>query len=486
MPLADQLKDKGPSERARLRAMHVFQHAKGLREFELDGCSFKVRNWRYLPKQQWVEVEVESEGLAIANPLQFGNPPVQAPDGTTTTILTPGGFEQVDNFTEAPEVAIERMIASSAFLSDKMVRWAAEEKGVSIEQALTGDPTLTVFSDAADGEVGSSNATYSVARSGSNLVASASATVHSLGQALSGGTYFCYEGYIKFDTSGLTASANISSAVLSISGNLDASSTDFTIEARNFDWGVTVTTGDYIDGANLGGNTLVAHHDTSSGWAVGSYNDFVDDALPANTNRTGTTYIQMSSSRQRNNNTPVGNEFVNWRTADQVGTTSDPKIVYTYTLTQTVAVAQATETDTAQAFAEQKAKAFAQASETDVANAMTASFGRSYPANQATETDFAQPMVVHQATLFGQAIETDTANPLTKAFAYRIGQASESDAAQPMGYTWARTIGQVTETDEASRLHVELSLTERSFYPVEPGVFVQSTRPRRLRGFRRR
>lgn len=193
-------------------------------------------------------------------------------------------------------------------------------------------PTVDITADTTDGHIDSSNATYATARSGSGLTVF-TGPILGVGQLLSGGTYTCIEYFVSFDTSSLGAGATITSAVLSIQGGggtPDQSDTDFTVEARAFNFGASVTTGDWVAGASLGSSTLVCHFDTSAGWGSG-YNAFTNDALPANINKTGTTYIMLSSSRHRGNNTPVGLEKVSLKTSQTAGTSSDPKLTITYT-----------------------------------------------------------------------------------------------------------------------------------------------------------
>lgn len=195
--------------------------------------------------------------------------------------------------------------------------------------------TLTVYASTADNDVKSTEDIYATARAGGILAAGAAGGGSStVGQDFTPGKpgfYDIWEAFESFDTSSLGASATVSAAALTLTSSADSSVTDFTIQARIHDWGAVVETADWVAGASLSGKTLVATHATSAGWTAGTGYEFTDVALPANVNKTGTTYILLNSSRHQGNNAPTGDEFIQLRTADYTGTASDPKLVVTYT-----------------------------------------------------------------------------------------------------------------------------------------------------------
>lgn len=98
---------------------------------------------------------------------------------------------------------------------------------------------------------------------------------------------------------------------------------------RTFKIANSLATSDWIAGADLDDYILVASLATS-GIAAG-YNAFTDTAFPANINRGGVTQVVLDSDRHRAGNTPANDEYVSWYTADQTGTTNDPKLVVVYT-----------------------------------------------------------------------------------------------------------------------------------------------------------
>lgn len=341
-PIEKALENKSPRERARHKAETFAGLHNGKLRFQRDGHPFTVSDWKHENGVLYVTVEGKSpdgDDLAIANPMAFVNPPVMVPDGTTRTELIEGGFVEVDNFREDPLEAAKQFIYEAALTSDRMVRATAEKKGVSLEEALTGDPTLTVYADAGDGFISNTSATYSTARSGGgSFITDSTATSDGrvIGQRFAAGSYRCIQSFFSFDTSSLGAGATISAAVFSLYGAADNSATDFTAEARLRDWGGTLADADYVAGASLSGDALLATFATSAGWSVAGYNDFTDVALPANVSKTGNTRLYVSSDRQRTNNTPVGDEAVGAYFADNSGTTNDPKLVVTYTAVTTV------------------------------------------------------------------------------------------------------------------------------------------------------
>lgn len=186
--------------------------------------------------------------------------------------------------------------------------------------------TYTLYATTACGEIDSSNATYATARAGSGL----SVWVPGAGQGLAvgqvaGATKTCVEGFLDFDTSGVAGT--VQSVTLSLYGNQDFSTTDFTIEARLHDWGGTLETTDWVAGADLSSKTLLASYATASGWA-GGYRSFTSEAaFVANINQAGHTRFLVDSSRHVAGNSPTTDEYVNFYTSAQAGTTQDPKLV---------------------------------------------------------------------------------------------------------------------------------------------------------------
>jgi uncharacterized membrane protein len=192
---------------------------------------------------------------------------------------------------------------------------------------------LTAFADANDGYLESQHGTYANARSGSGatITADVAGTDLTVGQAFLFSTYFLYEAFVKFDTSSITASGTISTAVLSLYGTSDTSTTDFTMEAWINNWTAALDSTDWVAGASISALTKVATFATA-GFSTSGYNAFTDVAMPANVNKTGTTSLMVASSRLAAGTAPGGREDVTVGATDRAGTTNDPKLVVTYTL----------------------------------------------------------------------------------------------------------------------------------------------------------
>ena len=190
--------------------------------------------------------------------------------------------------------------------------------------------TLTQYSGTADGQIRSADSTYATARTGGTLTATTNGTTATLGQQNAGGSgYYCFESFFGFDTSSIGSTSTIDSATLSLYGATDNTTTDFTANARYYDWGASLTTADWISGASLSSSTLFATFATS-GFSTSAYNDFTTSTT-SGISKTATTNIVVSSSRHEAGTTAVTNERCTVYAADQTGTTNDPKLVVNYT-----------------------------------------------------------------------------------------------------------------------------------------------------------
>ena len=195
--------------------------------------------------------------------------------------------------------------------------------------------TLVVYSDTTGyiDSSGQGSSQYLPARAGTG---NQGFTVNTIGglivgqDVVAGINYFSvWETFLTFDTS-TVGSGSVSAAVLNLTSQGDNSTTNFTVEARLSDWGTGLTGADWIAGASLSALTLLAHHDTASGFVANTAYDFTDDAFPANVNKTGSTRFLLSSSRTISAAAPTGQEYVVLYGVDEAGTTRDPKLTVTY------------------------------------------------------------------------------------------------------------------------------------------------------------
>ena len=95
------------------------------------------------------------------------------------------------------------------------------------------DPDFT--GSTADGWVTGSNADYPTARSTSIAYDKASAYTY-CGQNVSGGTYYIWRSFLKFDTSGIGAGQNITQVNLNMTVEGDYSDTNFDVQIVKQDW----------------------------------------------------------------------------------------------------------------------------------------------------------------------------------------------------------------------------------------------------------
>ncbi|MEU8195245.1 hypothetical protein AB0C10_15840 [Microbispora amethystogenes] len=190
----------------------------------------------------------------------------------------------------------------------------------------------TVYSSTADGRIESGSSSYSTARAGGTFIVTTSDVTRYIGQWFSGSTYYCYQGYVSFDTSAIADTDDVTAVSLAMWLVTDDSVTDFTLEAREKDWGASLTSADWVAGASLSGLTLMATLNSNGIGATGQYKTFTSQPafLSATNLKTGVVYLCLSSSRQRAGNTPSGDEGLQLSMADTSGTTQDPRLTITH------------------------------------------------------------------------------------------------------------------------------------------------------------
>jgi hypothetical protein len=188
--------------------------------------------------------------------------------------------------------------------------------------------TYTIFGNANDNHIRSRDASYATARAGGGtlFLEIDGPTKLTFGQAVSLGQPAVYESFLQFDNSVIDAGETVSEADLNLYGTDDLSTTDFTIQARVAPgFGATVDTGDWVPGADLSGDTLLAEFATSGGFSTVAYNTFSDVAMASAVDAKGSAFqITITSSRTAAGNAPSGNEYARAYSVDQTGTDNDP------------------------------------------------------------------------------------------------------------------------------------------------------------------
>ncbi len=200
--------------------------------------------------------------------------------------------------------------------------------GVVAEVKRKGWSTLAPTDDATGGYTHSANAVYATARSGSGLAAATTASIFA-GQYLLGGNYHFYLGYLSFDTSAIPDAATVLSAQLNVFGSRALAAGGTTLQARLYDYGAALTTADFVAGANLAAQTLLATVPLAS--FPGSGNaapDMVSEAaFIANINKTGDTRILFCVDDQVSGAPPIASgPFIFYG----AGVGQDPILTVTY------------------------------------------------------------------------------------------------------------------------------------------------------------
>lgn len=325
--------------RGRLRAASIVDAIKAslTKWVDSDGWTYEFEN---LPRVTISEKDIKRAASTVdlkvwdaSNTLIFRDRihawdgfPVLVPDGTQRQeILDTGEINLVDNFKEDPLEAVKTDLAHTVRVVTKTgtVPWVKAKPGT----------VSTFYSGTSDGYLVSVHATYATARSthSGGTSPSDTATTMVCGQQKPG-DFQLYEMFVQFDTSAIDDGDTVSQAVLSLYGTVDLSTTDFTAEARVSDWGASLTTADWIAGESLSSLTRVATH-ASAGFTTSAYNDFTEDGLNFRSavNTTGATRLILVSDRLVAGTEPTGNELWIVSTADETGTTQDPKLVVTHT-----------------------------------------------------------------------------------------------------------------------------------------------------------
>lgn len=158
-------------------------------------------------------------------------------------------------------------------------------------------------STTADGQVYSDHATYATARTGGTLTVDTADASDGVGQSTE---YRCRELFLGFDTA-LPTGAVVTLAKLFLFVHEDHSDTDFTIEVRQYNWGTSLTTADWVSGANLSSWTYLGGISTA-GISTVAYTELSIQA--AFVVKTGYTRFLLNSSRHRQETTPTGDEWV--------------------------------------------------------------------------------------------------------------------------------------------------------------------------------
>lgn len=245
--------------------------------------------------------------------------PVLVPDGSQHEEDDGlGGKVRVSNFRESPVEAARSDLAHTVRVVTKNGPWVKTKPGT----------VSTFYASTDDNRISCGDGTYSVARSGAGTLDDAYASNAALfvGQTT---TYKVWQSFVPFDTSAIPDADTVTDFTLSFDGRADGSNVDFVVEARIVDWGATIEAADFVAGDDLGNHTLIASFN-SSAYST-AYMDFTTESgVAGQLSLTGLTKVHLSSAEQRLNSAPTDFEYLQLNSANNSGTTHDPKLVVTH------------------------------------------------------------------------------------------------------------------------------------------------------------
>jgi hypothetical protein len=206
------------------------------------------------------------------------------------------------------------------------------------QQLNFGFDTLTVYPAAGanspvDGMIYYENASYTTCHDAATGDAADVTDIEIIGMNSDvGATYFIRRIISCFDTSPLTSGATISAAVLSLYYNSDKATANTTQADQQIVAATPAATNNLAasDYSQLG--TTVFATQAVSGISVAQYYDFTLDANGiANISKTGISKFGVRARGDIESSTPSAGNYVSWKSSDNAGTSTDPKLVVTYT-----------------------------------------------------------------------------------------------------------------------------------------------------------
>lgn len=300
---------------------------RGLMTLTMDGPPEDIYNHRGDPVGVGTMLRAFRDGseLHVDPHRVITNPPALVGSGIFDPVIEtrPGGRTETVQRERMREDPVEAWLRT---LEDSL-RTAPNPAGWNTRGTVT-----TVYAGTSDGLVQSYDSAYSTARSGTNLTADTTSSL-SAGQSYDGlFYYYATQSFVSFDTSAITDSDTVSAIVLASYLYIDNSTTNFVTQAREHDWGASLTTADWVAGASLSSKTLMASIDSNGIGAAEAYKSFTSEAafLTATNLKTGTVYLLLCSAEQTNNSAPTDSEELLWYSANEAGTTKDPKLTITH------------------------------------------------------------------------------------------------------------------------------------------------------------
>lgn len=192
--------------------------------------------------------------------------------------------------------------------------------------------TVSTIYPSSDGYIESQNNTYSTMLAGSTFTVNTAGASIRAGQTFLTPTYYGFQCFMAFDTS-VVGSNDISAVELSLYGDSDDSTTNFTMAIGAYDWSSGgLTSADWRTTAQLAAITDLA---TFSSSIFGfSYNIFTNASggtpFIAAINKTGTTYLMgYSVGLKAGTPAPTNNEYMLFVSTEQGGV-QRPRLIITH------------------------------------------------------------------------------------------------------------------------------------------------------------
>jgi hypothetical protein len=194
---------------------------------------------------------------------------------------------------------------------------------------FTTVPQVTFEATSSDGWIQNTSGVYATAHDAAGGIDSVSAADFYVGQTFISSSYSLYRGFVIFDTSAIPDDAIITSARLSLYGEVDASEQDFLLVIQS---GQPTSPHDPLQtyDYSCGNYSRNGGSFSSTGFSTNGYNDITLNVTGLTwINKTGTTKLCLRSDGDINALIPTTNEFVRIYASEQ-GNGFKPRLIVIY------------------------------------------------------------------------------------------------------------------------------------------------------------
>lgn len=189
---------------------------------------------------------------------------------------------------------------------------------------------LSVYANPANwGTLRSQDNSSAVALAGGGTLSLEAYQTPAVGFDLWGAITRVWEELLEFDTSSIPNGATVTSAVLSLKAY--SYSNPPVLELYAYDFGASVTTADWVPGADFAGMTRLAMHNTNGAWTGSTRYDFTSDAAFVDAINVGGLTRVVLVTEQIANNTSGGDWYANAYSPAASAESYRPQLVVTYT-----------------------------------------------------------------------------------------------------------------------------------------------------------